>query len=116
MPKQLRRVSGGLTRDLLLAVVVAVVAVALSPPAPGAAPTRYLDQVFDEVTVTRDLVYMPSEHVALDLYEPTGDPATARPAFIWKHGVPGNKGTESEVAVRTLFTHLRYVAASLNFE
>ncbi|MGA0434719.1 MAG: hypothetical protein ACO3MV_03550, partial [Flavobacteriales bacterium] len=57
------------------------------------AQTRYLDEVFDEVTVTTDVVYganitvipalqgMPPamEDLKCDIYEPTGDTESNRP-------------------------------------
>ena len=63
------------------------------------AQTRYLDEVFDEVTVTTDVVYgqnitvitalqgLPPmmEDLKCDIYEPTGDTETERPLLLIFH-------------------------------
>jgi acetyl esterase/lipase len=54
---------------------------------------RYLDEVFGEVDVVKDVVYRrtvdyrgnPVE-LRLDIYRPAGDTATRRPAIVWLHG------------------------------
>ncbi|MGH9113417.1 MAG: neocarzinostatin apoprotein domain-containing protein, partial [Acidimicrobiales bacterium] len=53
---------------------------------------RYLDPVFDEVDVTRDIVYRETVdahgdpvQLTLDVYEPAGDTADMRPAVVWMH-------------------------------
>lgn len=89
------------------------------------APTlgRYLEPVFDEVDVVRDLVYTTSVDdlgaevaLTLDLYRPAGDTATRRPAVIWMHGGNfefGNKGN-MELYARDLASR-GYVTASINY-
>jgi acetyl esterase/lipase len=54
---------------------------------------RYLDPVFDDVEIERDIVYRrTTDHhgepvqLRLDVYRPAGDTATSRPAIIWMHG------------------------------
>jgi acetyl esterase/lipase len=54
---------------------------------------RYLDAVFGDVDVTRDVVYRRAVdyrgrqvELRLDVYLPTGDTATSRPAIVWMHG------------------------------
>src|SRR4051794_25923118 len=76
----------------LLAACLAVVAW-LPGPAEAQLGRRYLDPVFAAVTITEDLVYgaATDEHdqrqrLLLDLYEPTGDTASARPVIILAHG------------------------------
>ena len=63
------------------------------------AQTRYLDEVFSDVTVTSDIQYgtnisvlpalqgMPPapQPLVLDLYEPTGDVETDRPLLLYFH-------------------------------
>lgn len=59
--------------------------------APEAPPVhRYLDPVFDEVTVTEDVVYREVTdasgnpvQLTLDVYEPAGDTLAERPAVVW---------------------------------
>ena len=60
---------------------------------PGDSPLRYRDQAFDNVTVTKDLQYGSAPDgngnpvaLKLDLYQPTGDTQTKRPAIVWVHG------------------------------
>lgn len=91
----------------------------------GDAPLRYRDEVFDDVTVTRDLQYGSApgldgepEALLLDLYEPTGDTVDARPLVLFAHGggySGGDKrhGPSPELAEK--FAHLGYVTASINY-
>lgn len=60
-----------------------------APPSKG----RYLDPVFTDVGVTRDIVYRTATtsqgetvELQLDIYQPAGDTATERPVMIWLHG------------------------------
>src|SRR5262249_15227758 len=62
-------------------------------PPPGAAPLRYRDLVFAGATVTSNVTYGSATDLSnqvvtltLDVYEPTGDTVTARPAIVWVHG------------------------------
>jgi len=73
---------------ILIACIPSVVALPV-----GAAPLRYRDQVFSNITVTSDLQYGAAPGVdgnpsalKLDMYQPAGDTAAARPAVIWVHG------------------------------
>lgn len=88
---------------VLLAASSVVSAAGAAPAAPrAAAGVRYLDPVFSQVTVNRDLQYGSAvndrgqtEALKLDLYRPAGDTATDRPAVVVAHGgafVTGNKG------------------------
>ncbi|HEX6419028.1 MAG TPA: neocarzinostatin apoprotein domain-containing protein [Acidimicrobiales bacterium] len=61
--------------------------------APVSGDRRYIDPVFDEVTVARGLVYREVEdahgapvRLTLDLYEPAGDTAAQRPVVAWFTG------------------------------
>jgi acetyl esterase/lipase len=67
------------------------VALGFGPPDPPRG--RYLDAVFDEVDVARDVVYRRTidyrgnaVDLRLDIYRPAGDTATSRPAIVWLHG------------------------------
>ena len=59
----------------------------------GTAPQRYRDDVFSEVTRTNGVTFTravnqpnSSSGLQLDIYEPSGDTATLRPAIVWVHG------------------------------
>ena len=65
----------------------------------ASAQTRYLDEVFSDVTVTSDIVYgtnitvLPAlnsqppaaQPLVLDLYEPAGDTESERPLLLYFH-------------------------------
>ena len=91
-----------------------------------AAPTpagRYLEEVFGEVAVTRDLEYGAApdedgatESLRLDLFQPVGDPQVLRPAIVWVHGGSfrgGNRGLEEGNA--TSFARRGYVTVSISY-
>lgn len=109
---------------------VATVAVALTagctvPRPPGDEPLRYRDQVFTDVTRTNGLQYgsAPDANgnpvaLRLDLYRPTGDTQTSRPALVWVHGggfSSGDKGNVVPVDAATTFAKLGYVVVSINY-
>ncbi|MGZ8665948.1 MAG: hypothetical protein ACXWZM_02410, partial [Solirubrobacterales bacterium] len=73
---------------LALLVSAAVLAGCSVPRPPGDSPLRYRDQVFSNVSVTRDIQYGSAPDRAgnpvalrLDLYQPVGDTQTKRPAL-----------------------------------
>jgi acetyl esterase/lipase len=108
----------------LLVAVVGVTGCAIVRP-PGDEPLRYRDQVFTDVTITRDLQYGSATNVEgeteallLDLYQPAGDTATRRPAVIWVHGggfCCGDKASGPSPDQATKFARLGYVTASINY-
>jgi dienelactone hydrolase len=113
-----------------VAALVALLAAALIsgctvPEPPGAAPLRYRDQVFNNVTVTKDLQYGlgpnsqgPPVPLMLDMYRPTGDTQTSRPALVWVHGgsfTGGDKTNIVPVDVANTFAKLGYVVVSINY-
>ena len=95
------------------------------PRPPGAAPLRYRDQVFSNVSVTRNIQYgsAPDSNgnpvvLRLDLYQPTGDTQTKRPAVVWVHGGSfccGDKTSPEIVDEANTFAKLGYVAVSINY-
>ena len=95
------------------------------PRPPGDSPLRYRDQVFNNVSVTRDLQYgsAPDNNgnpvaLRLDLYQPSGDTQTRRPAVIWVHGGSfccGSKTSPEIVDLSNTFAKLGYVAVSINY-
>jgi predicted esterase len=125
-----RAATRGLTRWGLSLGAVAVMVIGLSGcllpqigPPTGAAPLRYRDTIFPAVTTTRDLQYGSapdlSNHpvaLTLDLYQPSGDPATARPAIVWVHGggfVGGDKSTEGPIV--TPMAQRGFVVVSIDY-
>jgi para-nitrobenzyl esterase len=114
----------------LVGLVVAILALALLagctvPRPPGAAPLRYRDQVFNNVTVTRNLQYgsAPDKNgnpvaLTLDVYQPSGDTQRKRPAVVWVHGGSfccGDKTSPEIVDEANTFAKLGYVAVSINY-
>lgn len=107
----------------MAAVVVALLW--LGAPAPAADGTRYLDPVFDEVEVTAGLVYRTADDctgtpvdLALDLYEPAGDTAAARPVYVWIHGGSfsiGSRDGALEQVVGNDYARRGYVVASISY-
>jgi acetyl esterase/lipase len=86
---------------------------------------RYLDPVFDDVEVTRDVVYRETvDHrgnpveLALDIYRPVDDTATARPAIVWLYGgwfAFGDKRDEYIVRFATESARRGYVGVAVNY-
>ncbi len=104
------------------------------------AQTRYLDEVFSDVTVTSDIQYgtnitvitalqgLPPapQPLVLDLYEPTGDTETDRPVLLYFHtgnflppyvnGSPqGTKTDSTAVEICTRYAKMGYVVASVDY-
>jgi dipeptidyl aminopeptidase/acylaminoacyl peptidase len=104
---------------VVLALTITVLAGCTVPRPPGDGQLRYRDQVFSGVTVTKDLTYGSAPDLdgnpvtlKLDLYQPTGDTITQRPAVVWIHGggfTMGDKGSGVALA------KLGYVVVSINY-
>ena len=95
--------------------------------------TRYLDEVFDEVVKTEDVVYgnapdLPfwfwvesnTEDIDLtmDVYEPAGDTLTNRPVMVFAHTgsfFSGHNELDDVVALATSAAKRGYVAVSINY-
>ena len=92
---------------------------------PGDPPLRYRDLVFATVTTTSDVVYGTANNMGgtpvtltLDVYEPTGDAITARPAIVWVHGGSfafGDKTSLELVDEATTFARKGYLNVSINY-
>jgi len=92
---------------------------------PGDAPLRYRDPVFASVSKTSDVVYgsaINAENqtvtLTLDIYEPTGDTVTARPAIVWVHGgsfTTGDKTSPELVDEANTFASKGYFNVSINY-
>jgi acetyl esterase/lipase len=86
---------------------------------------RYLDPVFDDVEVTRDVVYRQTVdyrgnpvELALDIYRPAGDTATDRPAIVWLYGgwfAFGDKRDDYIVRFATESARRGYVGVAVNY-
>jgi acetyl esterase/lipase len=87
---------------------------------------RYLENVFDSITIQKDIVFGASvngkgitENLKLDIYSPEGDKMQNRPVIVWIHGGgfrPGNDKTQSyivEMAKR--FARKGYVCLSIDY-
>ena len=115
----------GLLRRLCLVVAVAALGVVGGGIATSASGVLYLDPVFAGVTVTPDVVYGAAvnnlgetQALTLDLYEPAGDTADARPAIVWAHGggfTGGSKDDPFIVSLATRFAQRGYVTASISY-
>ena len=91
----------------------------------GNAPLRYRDQVFSNVTVSPNITYgsavnLQNQTVPLqmDMYQPTGDSVTSRPAIVWVHGGSfccGDKSEGDVVDEATTFAEKGYVDVSIDY-
>jgi carboxylesterase type B len=117
-------------RRLLIAVVGVLALVAagcdLQKVVPqGDAPLRYRDPVFTAVTTTSNVTYGSAVNqqgqtvtLQLDVYAPTGDAVTDRPAIVWVHGGSfafGSKTSPEIVDEATVFAKKGFVNVSINY-
>ena len=115
-------------RVTVLLVTLAVVAAGcgfhtITPPGPS--PLRYRDEVFTDVTVTNGVSYGSAvdqqgvtQDLKLDVYQPTGDTNTKRPAIVWVHGggfSGGNRTSGEIVAQATNMAKKGYVNVSITY-
>ena len=118
-------------RLLLPAVAVLVTVAAGCGPIwpditpPGTAPVRYRDPIFTAVTVTSNVTYGSAVNLEnqtitlqLDMYQPTGDTVTSRPAIVWVHGGSfccGSKTSSELVDEATTFSKEGYLNVSIDY-
>ncbi len=111
---------------LFVAALVAVVAAGCLAPPTGPAPLRYRDQVFTAVTTTAAVTYATATSrqtglpvtLQADIYQPTGDTVTSRPAVIWIHGggfSGGNRTSPEIVDEATTFAKKGFVNVSISY-
>ena len=103
----------------------AITALALAAIAPAAPATRFKDSVFANVTKTGNVVYGSAKtHVGateildLDIFQPEGDTAQARPLIIWVHGGGFSGGGKEDADVVFLcrtYARKGYVTASIDY-
>jgi len=105
----------------LLFILIAILTYAQG--AQGCDGTRYIEEIFDEVTVTSGVQYGASvdvfgneKNLSMDIYEPAGDTQTKRPVIILAHGGSFIFGDRSLMAAAcTDFAKKGYVAASIDY-
>ena len=119
-----------LPRRLLLPFILllAILAAGCEWPSivpPGPAPQRYRDPVFSAVTMTSGIRYGSAVNLEgqrvkllLDMYQPTGDTVTMRPAIIWVHGGSfccGSRTSPELVDEATTFSKEGYLNVSIDY-
>jgi acetyl esterase/lipase len=118
-----RRRPAAILAAACLLVLVACDAHITTPPGEGV--VRYRDQVFTNVTVTSGLSYGSAvnsggqtQDLKLDLYQPTGDTVTKRPAIVWVHGGSFRTGTRTSPEIvdqATVFSKKGFVNVSISY-
>jgi para-nitrobenzyl esterase len=98
-----------------------ILAMAMTAPV-HAQGARYKDNVFAGATLTSNIEYGSAKNYAgatekllLDVYQPQGDTATARPLFIWIHGGGFSGGAKTDldiIALCQVFARKGYVTVS----
>ena len=79
-------------------------------------PKRYLDPVFGEVQVAKNLSYGSNPVLKLDLFEPKGDTLEKRPVVVVIHGGGFTSGSKEVVAsFAQEFARRGYVALAINY-
>ena len=99
----------------------------------SADPIRYLDEVFENVTITEDVVYGNAPDLPfiflfewntydldldMDIYEPEGDTETQRPVIIFIHAgafFSGHNELDDVVSLSIAAAKRGYVAVSINY-
>jgi acetyl esterase/lipase len=120
-------------RGVAFGVVLAVVATIGPPgstttgpavPVGAIAPERYVDPIFSEVTVTKDLVFgaapdfggKGTQQLDLDIYEPTGDTLAKRPLVVLAFGGGFYFGDKEQLApLAEEYARRGFVAASITY-
>ena len=95
--------------------------------------TRYIDEIFEEVTKTEDVIYGNAPDLPfvflfewntididldMDIYEPSGDTITNRPVIIFIHSgafFSGNNEADDIVALSIASAKRGYVAVSISY-
>ncbi len=87
---------------------------------------RYLDPIFDEIEIQKDIVFGESvtfagntEKLLLDVYSPANDEKKNRPVIVWAHGggfkTKYDKSQGYIVAIAKQFAQRGYVCLSVNY-
>ncbi len=114
----------GLAGVAALAIPVLLAGCSLPAPA-GNAPLRYRDVIFPTVNTQDNITYGQAPDATgtitpqqLDLYTPSGDTQTSRPAIVIVHGGGFRGGDKQDYGVTLLantFAQRGYVAVSINY-
>jgi acetyl esterase/lipase len=104
-------------------LVAAVLAGSFAAGAPARAEgVRYLDDVFTDVAVTRDVRFGEAtnsrgevEQLLLDIYEPAGDTAMDRGLLIWAHGSGFRFGEKEQAGPSADYARKGWVAMSIGY-
>ena len=91
----------------------------------GSGQVRYRDSIFTSVDTTTDVTYGKAARISgslqtlkLDVYQPTGDTVTKRPAIVWVHGggfKNGDKDSPEIVDQAKVFAKMGYVNVSIDY-
>jgi hypothetical protein len=110
---------------LAFVLVASFGVVAPSSAASEPVPARYLNEVFADVQVTKDIVFGQAVNdkgenqiLKLDLYQPADDSLTDRPVVVWAHGGAGTGGSKREdraVSHSMAFAKRGWVVASVDY-
>jgi acetyl esterase len=108
-----------------IAVGMALLAALIGAPganAAGADGRRYVDPVFTDVTVSKDITYGQAvdskghaEQLKLDLYAPAGDTAGGRGLLVWAHGSGFRYGDKSDIGPLKDYVQRGWVALSIEY-
>jgi acetyl esterase/lipase len=95
------------------------------PPSTPATDNRYINTVFQNVQIEKDIVYGEAinykgenEQLKLDMFLPEGDKLTKRPVILWIHGggfTSGSKDSGVERRFAVDFAKRGYVCVSINY-
>ena len=105
---------------IALAVPALVAATACAPTT----PTRYVDKVFGLASVTKDVTYASAPDLVtgkpvtlkLDVFQPSGDEAAARPAILWVHSGGFATGTKDGAGfIAAEYAQRGYVTFSIDY-
>ncbi len=79
---------------------------------------RYIDSVFSDISITT-VTYSDTYNLKMDIYQPVGDTASARPLLVLAHGgtfISGNKTNDNTIInLCNYFAKHGYVAASIDY-
>jgi predicted esterase len=119
----MRRISAVIFAALLV-LLLAGCDLRLVAPA-GDVPVRFRDEVFSGVSVTSNIPYGSAvnssgatQQLLLDMYQPTGDTWSSRPAIVWVHGgsfSSGSKTSPELVDQANVFAKKGYVNVSISY-
>jgi acetyl esterase/lipase len=100
----------------------ALTALAAGGRASAQSPARYVDLLFDDVVVERDVVYGQAvdsrgelEILKLDVYRPAGDTETGRAAYVWAHGGNFRVGAKSSSGPLPDYVRRGWVGVSIDY-